>query len=591
MISPIDFAKEIADKIINNSIFENDGLNWPNWVPDNNLKKLNRQFPLDFYTGSAGIAFFLFKLYETTNNSLYIDVARRSISQFELSKSNSYPGFFNGCYGVYYSNFLITKDLFWLDLILEADANKTIGFDIISGHAGCILILLMVSQDTSISNKYLEKVTNKINVHLSLILKSIGVYQNKVVFKRSNGGVWTGFSHGQNGVEYVLRLLSELYDDEKLSHIADLLLDFEETTFDTNKENYLDLRPTVYHNPDFESLTYNELTHRKEEKSSMYAWCHGLPGISISSLRILNDTPILINRAKRIHLAMNNNLEKLSRSSIDCLCHGGPGNLEYFIDNPNSSVKDKVYLNKMLCQYIENYKKNKEVNNFNGDPVDFSLMNGLAGLGYFFLRMHDPIINPSILAPVSMHDVKGIRKRIAEPKRLSVNYLNQMEFNDSQVFILNNLALIKEFGFSYSMRHFERFENIRSISQDKLKWLIQKDEFKSFYDEDFQEYTNLIIKKNNQVLSKVTIDSLDKTWECNIEQNYVHSCKFNEIYFYSKGGFHTLEISDLENSFFSEINKEISVQKLGELNFDIDIHTLNYIVNLSKIGIIKMTKL
>jgi lantibiotic modifying enzyme len=137
------------------------------------------------------------------------------------------------------------------------------------------------------------------------------------------------------------------------------------------------------------------------------AWCHGAPGIGLSRLRALaidsapryrRDVRAAIRSSRR---SLNALLER--RDSDFSLCHGLAGIAEFLItagrvlgDTRASQTATDVAVDR--SRWYADQPGSWPCGVSRGSHP--SLMLGLAGIGYFFLRLADPAV-PTILLPGS----------------------------------------------------------------------------------------------------------------------------------------------------------------------------------------------
>jgi lantibiotic biosynthesis protein len=154
-------------------------------------------------------------------------------------------------------------------------------------------------------------------------------------------------------------------------------------------------------------LRINFNIHNSGTKDIAYAasWCHGAPGIGLSRLRALT-----ILRTDEIHrdceaaIRTSTVLVQQKRGTYNesnySLCHGLTGICELLI------YASQVFNNpsyKLLPIQIAMQGETNHINQNNPWPCGIpygeppGLMLGLAGIGYYYLRLYDPGRVPSIL--------------------------------------------------------------------------------------------------------------------------------------------------------------------------------------------------
>jgi lantibiotic modifying enzyme len=131
-------------------------------------------------------------------------------------------------------------------------------------------------------------------------------------------------------------------------------------------------------------------------------WCHGAAGIALSRLRawqLLRDANLLTEA-----FAALATVEKHS-ASLDnfSLCHGQGGNADVLI-HASQVLGEESWLkaaDAFAEEGLERFERRRKpwpcgLPDGNETP---DLMLGLAGIGYFYLRLADPAHVPSVLLP------------------------------------------------------------------------------------------------------------------------------------------------------------------------------------------------
>jgi lantibiotic modifying enzyme len=137
-----------------------------------------------------------------------------------------------------------------------------------------------------------------------------------------------------------------------------------------------------------------------------FTWCHGAPGIALSSLRAaLLDRECATTHLGRAQRALATTLvaidEMLNHTRPDLsLCHGLSGLGEVtliasqFLREPSYHERADSLARVLIDRYAASGDWPSGVPSGGPNP---SLMLGLAGIGYWLLRLHDPAKVPPIL--------------------------------------------------------------------------------------------------------------------------------------------------------------------------------------------------
>ncbi len=262
----------------------------------------------------------------------------------------------------------------------------------IAGSAGAIPALLTIYQKHK--NDWLVDLAVRHGEHLLNTAR-----------KREQGWSWntlgmpgewdlTGFSHGTAGISWALLELFQCTGQERFLDAARQGFGYEQSLFSTEQENW----------PDFRNR-YESAVPETGNPSYTVTWCHGAPGIGLSRLRAYKLSGEEARR-REAEAALRTTVKMLNQSVYSgqgnySLCHGVAGNTELIIyaDQVLGNPDYKVFANQIGLQGIEQYQKNyiPWPCGVNGGGETPNLMLGLAGIGYFYLRLDDPIRNPSIL--------------------------------------------------------------------------------------------------------------------------------------------------------------------------------------------------
>jgi lantibiotic biosynthesis protein len=186
--------------------------------------------------------------------------------------------------------------------------------------------------------------------------------------------------------------LMELYEvtgENNFKWAAEEGVAYERSHFNERQQNWPDFRQFDHVSPPSEDIC-------------SCAWCHGAPGIGLSRLRAFEITGDQEYRKEAL-IALNttrvsNHLTSLSNFS---LCHGLCGNSDLLIEASRVLSDDELLAEaeKIGVIGIENYldKSIPFPNGLNNNFENPELMTGLAGIGYFYLRLFDAKKTPSVL--------------------------------------------------------------------------------------------------------------------------------------------------------------------------------------------------
>ena len=268
--------------------------------------------------------------------------------------------------------------------------------DIISGNAGAIPALL------EMHNYFHEKTLYDLSLYLGNELVSS-------VIKNKKGWSWnsmvngiqltqqnlTGFSHGGAGIGYSLLELFQKTNKKEFLDGAEQAFKYENQWFSKKHGNWRDFRT---------SRKATDPNSMPDKPSYAVTWCHGAPGIALSRLRafeILNKNKYLEDARSAINTTIKLvEQNRIVHQSNYSLCHGLAGNSESLV-YASEILHDNQY--KLLADNVGNYG----IDNYQDGSIAWpcgiqsgqtpGLMIGLSGIGYFYLRLYDSSVVPSIL--------------------------------------------------------------------------------------------------------------------------------------------------------------------------------------------------
>lgn len=557
----LDSAIQIGEYLISESICEKGLIYWLSWK----RKKLNKKnkepkydfFPTnDFYSGNSGVAYFFLNLYKATSNDKYIEVCEKALdwSIYNMKKGRIKSGFYNGDYGVYLtaSNFMkIRQTTKYKSIIDESLKNIKIdinNYDIISGHSGSILALLEIINDDVISvpKTLLKK-------HVEYLLNGIKFRNNLLAFEQDYEYPLSGFSHGQSGISYVFTELAYLTRNEWLYSISDSLYKYEDVFKEKNTCNYKDTRSYLHFQDNFNELSLKEVKDGLSKKAIMFGWCHGFPGIAMSRLNYYYRTGDE-NYLKQVEGFVDfykKNFELINGGNISCLCHGDVGNIELLLQYAYLHKDDELIrlVRNHSLKIFTKLKKNGFINNENKYPNDFSIMGGVAGIGYYFLRLFSPNNFQSIL-------LFGQNDR-------EIRFHLEIDKNKFwQSFIKNNFVFSKNDLNKFQLTNLFPLENFKKLIKlnPNIKADLMINKFVSTHNLDYKHYvenkrqkSNKLLGRDNFDLSNSKIVSYNNFIIIEIDAKYY-------LYYLKNFNYFLSPITDLEKKILnvSNIKREIS---------------------------------
>lgn len=400
----LDAAVFLGRRICRDAMWAGDRCNWLGDSMeffDGSWSVAHRALGPDLYGGTSGIALFLVTLYRLTGEPSFRITAEGALAHAHGHLEEFSPtlrvGFYTGWTGIAHATAAAGKAFGEEGLIDRARAMMTqstrdIGaeavLDVLAGTAGAIpaLIDLQVPGE----NDFI------------VIAEQLGDHLLSIANKRDSQWSWstlpgqseqdlTGFSHGTAGIAWALLELFAATGQARFRDAAERGLAYERQCFSKEQENW----------PDFRAIA----KAADNAPNFMVAWCHGAPGVGLSRVRAyeLIGGDVLRGEAEA---AMRATMRVLNHPNAGAqtdfaLCHGRAGNAELFI------YAGQVFDDEMaravaigVGHYgIQTYRR-KEMPwpcGVPGGGETPNLMLGLAGIGYFYLRLYDPVNIPSVL--------------------------------------------------------------------------------------------------------------------------------------------------------------------------------------------------
>ena len=347
----------------------------------------------NFYSGTAGIAWFLGQLHAHTGDEVFRKTARGAIRQ-ALSTADSVPrtqrlGLYGGWLGIALTSVRLGQAFDEPDLVragtrlanrLDFRKHRKEEFDLLSGSASAVVGCLALARLLQREN-WLERAVQ------------FGDRLVRSANKRRNGYSWrghdfpsardlTGLSHGTAGAGYALLELHAVTKAGVYRDVADRAFDYERHKFDPVARNWADLR-------DLDRL-------RPARKGPEFAsvWCHGAPGIAVSRLRayellredsLRSEAVIGMDTTRRIVRDMI-----ASQGSALSLCHGLAGNcgvLLYGAEVLGEEFSGCLDLAREACARVMPVPASRGPWLGGAELGDNpSLMLGRAGIGWLLLR-------------------------------------------------------------------------------------------------------------------------------------------------------------------------------------------------------------
>lgn len=395
----LDTAWNIGCQLIKSSIWHDEACNWQGY----SIEALNGQyqgvwkaFGSDIYSGTSGIALFLTALYQEKKDPILIKTIKGAVEQMKSTMHQAPDhGFYAGKPGIAAALIKIGKELDrndWIEdglALLETIATaplQSYEIDVISGAAGTIPVLMDAYQEFQ-KQEFLDKAVALGHLLCDAAVQNDTIWSWATVPAQKN---LTGFSHGSSGIALALLQLYEATKEQRFMAGAEGGFNYERQSFDVSQQNWPDFRDGV------STATTNVCG---------LAWCHGAPGIALSRLKA-NQVKADVLFEQEMGAALNTTTTSVYRGLTDnlsntnySLCHGIAGNAEVLLDCGGTEYHQLAEA--VGTAGIQKYQDNRISwpTGLNTGQYTPGLMMGIAGTGYFYLRLFNKNRHQSLLLP------------------------------------------------------------------------------------------------------------------------------------------------------------------------------------------------
>lgn len=264
--------------------------------------------------------------------------------------------------------------------------------DVIEGRAGAIRALLTVARRKDVDARRAIELAGRFATELLDLASKQGAQWS---WRTTLGGPsldLLGYSHGTAGIAIALEELADRTQDPRLREAAVSALNHEWANFDSDLKNWPDLRRVV--------AASTGGADAEPRPRFMSAWCSGAPGTALALARTARgDDPL---RARYLGAAIETTRATLAPGAERsfCLCHGVAGNAEILLEIARCAGRPDLR-EPALAAAEAGVRAFHESGNWpcgirdGGDAP--GLMLGFAGVGLFYLRLHDPSIDSPLM--------------------------------------------------------------------------------------------------------------------------------------------------------------------------------------------------
>jgi hypothetical protein len=421
---PLELAVRIGEQLCQSAFWDRGG-SVCNWVGRATSERAKPGGPItptalalgpDVYCGSAGIALFLAQLHALAPDARFRRTAAGAIARSILQFGRSPPkeplsalSYFSGDLGAGYVASRVAKETEHVELSVGAEsildrvvegAARPHMFDVIGGNAGAIPALLWLSRVPAYARcrSLAMALGEELCATAARSAATCHWQSNTESDSRAESGPLLGFSHGAAGMGLALLELHGVTGRADFRETARGAFAYVDSQFDRKQGNW----------PDVELKA--EAPGAGVTPNFSVAWCHGAPGIALARLRAAAlDPDCRENHVAMARLGIETTLRAIEKSleyprADTSLCHGlaGLGEVLLFASEALGDSSYKARAVALAETLIARHGASGDWPSgvVSGGPNP-SLMLGLAGVGYWLLRLHNPtrVPSPLILIP------------------------------------------------------------------------------------------------------------------------------------------------------------------------------------------------
>ena len=418
MLNPEQVIELIASQLCRSALWYEDRCTWVSLSERNPENPALTTLGSDLYSGLSGIALFLAEAGQRMGGVDVIRTARGALRQAGIMLNEIPPpqraGLYTGWTGVALALLHVGRCIGCGELLDQArrlaraavsTARLAAGNDLLSGWAGTIVGVLQLAKGGIVDHQ-LATVSMRLGDRLIQCAERSNEGASWRTINRAGEYNLTGFSHGTAGIAYALIELFKACGEPRFINVARDALAYEQCWFDPARGNWPDLREARPHRMR-RSATMDYSTY----------WCHGAPGIALSRIaayRAMSD-PGYLDQACIALRTTSNSLSPARNLTLNdlVLCHGTIGNADILLTGERE-------LGRILPSRLIGAR---QVADGSGAAVNASvgrslfptegavlrqpgLMTGLAGAGWFYLRLIDATV-PSVLRGIVVDEVSS----------------------------------------------------------------------------------------------------------------------------------------------------------------------------------------
>lgn len=404
----IELAGEIAAAICATAISYDGECTWMGTVQRRGTARGTAQFSYeslgpDFYAGTAGVALFLAEWHsrsgDTAAAEVSVQAARFAAANLDRLHRKFRRSYYSGRLGIAHTLMRVSalldnaelRDIAVREIDRQLrDTDEDILLDVISGAAGTIGPALALAADLGRPDllSFAIRLGDRIVAAANSTEIGLAWGENSTGF--STKKPLTGLGHGAGGMGWALHELAAATGEPRFRDAAQGAFRYERSLFSITRGNWPDLR-------------YSSDT--SDTGSFGVAWCLGAPGIALTRMRAAELEGPSIQHTADVDAALRA-ISGFAEGTLDTgiadfsLCHGwaGLGDILLSIIRHRPSAVADALIDRIVGEgAIANHGQPHRWRCGMERGSTPAMMLGLAGIGYFFLRVADPMSVPSVL--------------------------------------------------------------------------------------------------------------------------------------------------------------------------------------------------
>ncbi len=402
----LEAATRIGQQLCRDAIWHEDRCTWMGWamtLADGNAIPAYRTASVSLYDGVAGIALFLGKLAALAPSRRLEATVNGAVQQVlaRLPDLDTPPqrGLYTGTLGAAHMLCEVGSALDRLDWVEKGLALATEhaphpyaddALDIIAGCASAVPALIHLGKRYDRPDLVQSAIGHAERLMAAGVTDTSGLSWPSIMPKHRN---LLGYAHGTSGMGMALLEAHAISGNEALLHGAKEAFRYERSWFDAQQQGWPDFR--IDHiTPGAAALP----------PSCNCSWCAGSSGIGLTRLRMMELMPTDEMAAVEVNTALQDASRLLTTPVVPqdlCLCHGLAGIADFVLSAGIQLKQDAISAHaEQVGRFIIDQYLDAEI------PLPCGvqqrgeapgLMLGIAGIGYFLLRLAEREKLPSVL--------------------------------------------------------------------------------------------------------------------------------------------------------------------------------------------------